>query len=169
MPDSNVSGQRQHGKDEGQDHRYRLGRDQNPMAVGSIRRRPADRREEKDRDLGGERRHAEQRRRAGEPVHQPRLGDRLHPGAGERNQLSREEELVIAMAEGAKQLSGHGRGPRPCRLRPSVNRARTGPARVAAVAARSGCRRVERLVTAAAGHGEHRQQLLQIGAATGGA
>ena len=50
---------------------------------------------------------AEQGRRAGQAVDQPRLGDRLHPGADERDQLAAEEELVVAMPERAEKVS-HG-------------------------------------------------------------
>src|SRR5262249_33642563 len=56
--------------------------------------------------LPRERHQTEQRRRPRQPVDEPRLRDLLHPGAGERDQLTAEEQPVVAVAERAEEV-GH--------------------------------------------------------------
>src|ERR1039458_9029652 len=60
-------------------------------------------RQKKDRNLARETHRAQQHRGAGEAVHQPRLGNVLHPGADEGNQLPAEEKLEISVPEGAQR------------------------------------------------------------------
>ena len=55
------------------------------------------------RDLRREPDGAEQRGRSGEPVDQPGLRHRLHPGADERDQLSRDEETIVGRPEGSNR------------------------------------------------------------------
>src|SRR5262249_41664846 len=64
--------------------------------------------EEQDGDLAGEPDHPEQERRAGEAVDEPRLGDRLHPGTGQGDDLAAEEELVVPVAERAEDGGNSG-------------------------------------------------------------
>ena len=122
----------------------------------------------RNRRLACERRDAEHRRRSGQPVDEPRLSHRLHPGADERDELAAEEELVVAMTERAEQLrhvtyvvSGFSRT--------LVDRARSRPARIAARTARAAGRGERRGVAAPAvgTDGKHRQELLQVHALAG--
>jgi hypothetical protein len=41
----------------------------------------------------------------GDPVNQPALGDGLHPGSDEGHALAKEEQPIVAVVEGAKDLS----------------------------------------------------------------
>ena len=63
-------------------------------------------------DLAGEAHRAQQEGRVGHAIDQPRLRDRLHPGADQRNQLAGKEQLEVAMAECAhgQRQSGIARG-----------------------------------------------------------
>jgi hypothetical protein len=79
MPHSYGPLERQHREKPGQQHRRRLRGDDDGAAIGVIGGDPADGREKKDGDLAGESDGAEQERRAGQPVDEPRLRDRLHP------------------------------------------------------------------------------------------
>src|SRR5689334_15959227 len=74
------------------------------MATVAVSDRAGDRREHEHRNLAAEGGDPEQRGRAGEPVDEPRLGHRLHPRAGDRDQLTAEEELIIAVTEGAIEV-----------------------------------------------------------------
>src|SRR5260221_364998 len=67
----------------------------------------ADGGEEEDGRERRERGDAEERGRAGQPEDQPRLGDRLHPRAGQRDQLAGEKELVVPVPEGPGEVR-HG-------------------------------------------------------------
>ena len=71
------------------------------MAIMSIGESTAEGRKQKNRKLSGESYESEQDGRACQPIDKPRLRHRLHPGAGERNELSAEEESVIPVPEGA--------------------------------------------------------------------
>jgi hypothetical protein len=68
--------------------------------------------EEEDRKLAGKADTAQQQWRVRQAVDQPGLGHGLHPCADERDQLSAEEQLEIAVAQGAQggRPSGQGRG-----------------------------------------------------------
>jgi hypothetical protein len=62
--------------------------------------------QEENWDLAGESEKAEQNRRLGQPLDEPELRSRLHPRANERDKLAREEELKVAVLEGAEAI-GH--------------------------------------------------------------
>jgi len=102
-----------------QHHRRGLRGDHDPLPVHSIRRDAADGREQKYRYLAGKAHRPQQQPRTGKPVHQPRLRHRLHPRADERDQLSAEEKLEVAMAQGPPHglptRSAHGVGQRSVR------------------------------------------------------
>jgi hypothetical protein len=69
------------------------------MAIMPISKNTADGREQKNRKLSSEGNKAEQDGRAGQAIDKPRLRHRLHPGAGERNELPAEEEPIISILE----------------------------------------------------------------------
>ena len=75
------------------------------MAVHPVGHGAAQRGQQKNRDLAREAHHAEQCGRTSEPVDQPGLRHRLHPGSDERNQLAADEEPVIAVAEGSENAA----------------------------------------------------------------
>ena len=74
-------------------------RDHDMAPVAAIGGDPAERRKQKDRDLAGEPHRSQQQRRTSQPVDEPRLRHGLHPGADQRDQLSAEEELEVAMTQ----------------------------------------------------------------------
>src|SRR2546428_12724352 len=102
------------------------------MAADAVGQGAADRREQENGNLASEGDESEERRRLREPVHQPRLRDLLHPGAGERDELAAEEELVVVVTERSEEVIRFVN----CQFL-MVNCARARPARVAARAARS--------------------------------
>ena len=67
------------------------------MTVISVTNITAERSQEEDGDLAGKSENAEQGRRMGHLVDEPELRGRLHPCANERNQLTRKEELKVAV------------------------------------------------------------------------
>jgi hypothetical protein len=101
VPDLDFVGEGERGQDEGKDHGGGLGGDDDTLAVHTIGGNATDRRHEKNWDLTGEADCAEQCAGAGEAVNEPGLGNGLHPGADQGDQLSAEKELEVAMAEGA--------------------------------------------------------------------
>ena len=68
----------------------------------------ANRGKKQHRHLARESKYPEQRRRTRQLVHQPKLRGSLHPRANQRNELSRDEQLKVAVLHGAK-ARGHGR------------------------------------------------------------
>ncbi|OGP54726.1 MAG: hypothetical protein A2Y65_11335 [Deltaproteobacteria bacterium RBG_13_52_11] len=80
------------------------------MAIMPIGKSTAEGREQKNRKLSRECNESEQDCRARQPIDKPRLGHRLHPGAGERNELPAEEEPVIPMLECAEVRDNLGPG-----------------------------------------------------------
>ena len=62
----------------------------------------AGRRQQEDRNLSREADQPEQYGRAIEAIDEPGLGDRLHPGADQREEPSTEEEAVITVREGTQ-------------------------------------------------------------------
>ena len=89
--------QRQRCQQECQDHRGGLCPDHALVLAVRVRHDAAHRRQEKDGDLIRESEHAEQRRRAGQPVDQPQLRCRLHPRPDERGELPGEKEPEVAV------------------------------------------------------------------------
>ena len=62
----------------------------------------AQRSDQKHGELAGESDRAQQQRGPGQAIDQPCLGHPLHPGADQRNELSAEEKLEVAMAQGTQ-------------------------------------------------------------------
>src|SRR5579862_4582881 len=87
--------------------------------------------EEKHGDLSRERDEAEKGGGLRQPIDEPRLSDLLHPRAGERDELTAEEELVVAVTKRAGEvchsvgvrhepdvIQGTASAGRHCRARP---------------------------------------------------
>ena len=107
VPHADRARERERGEDQRQHHRRALRRDDDAVATRAIRHRASDRRKEENRREADERRDAEQRGRASQPEDEPRFGHRLHPRAGERNQLAAEEQAIVAMTESAEEGGRH--------------------------------------------------------------
>ena len=104
MPDLDAAGEGQGGKGERLEHRQCLGDDDEISTGVSIRRQSAEGSEGKDRDLAAEPGCAEQQLRVCQTVDEPALGDGLHPGADQGDDLAADEEAEIAVAEGAERV-----------------------------------------------------------------
>jgi hypothetical protein len=99
-----APGEREAGERAGEQHRGRLRCDENRVTSSRVCNRPADRREQEHRNLPGKADQTQERRRAREPIHKPRLGNRLHPRARQRDELPAEEESIVAVTQGAKRI-----------------------------------------------------------------
>ena len=99
VPHLDAAGEDQRRENQRKDHRRGLRRDEDVTAVEAVGRRAAEGREKQDRDLARESGEAEKRRRTSQAVDQPRLCDLLHPRADERDELSGEEEAVVAVTK----------------------------------------------------------------------
>ena len=88
-------------EDEGQHHRDGLGRDQRLALRELVGDHAAEQAEDDHRPELGDRHEPEPERVVGQLEDEPALGDLLHPGPDERDQLAAEEQPVVAMAEGA--------------------------------------------------------------------
>ena len=99
---SDHTSQSQSGQDEGEDHRGDLCPDHHTMAVVTVGNDAAERGGQEHGNLAGEAHRPQQKRRSGDPVHEPGLGNTLHPRTDKRNELAGEEELEIAMLERAQ-------------------------------------------------------------------
>ena len=106
FPHADASGERQRRQRERQHHRRRLRRDHHALARPPVGHESRQRREQKNGNLAHEAEHAEQHRRSRQPVNQPRLRDRLHPRADQRNNLSAEKKLEISMLQRAENRGG---------------------------------------------------------------
>jgi hypothetical protein len=104
LPHLHVPGECQAGQHQGEEHRGRLCGQQNRVPPARVGDGPAKGRKQEDGDLAGKPDRSQEHGRPGEAVHQPGLRDGLHPRAGQRDQLTAEEELVIAMAQRAERL-----------------------------------------------------------------
>ena len=113
-PDLDDAGQREHGEDRGEDHHHGL-HDEDRLALRQrVREHAAEQPEDHHGDelRGGD--HAEPERIVGELEDEPGLGNLLHPGPDQRDELAAEEQLVVAVAEGAQPpdgVNGHRRRP----------------------------------------------------------
>ena len=92
------------GEDErGHDQRLRrkqhLGPDQQHAAIHAVDPHARERCKQEGGHLADEADDAQQKRRAGKPIDQPRGRDARHPGADERDRLTGEEEAEIAVAQ----------------------------------------------------------------------
>ena len=79
----------------------RLRDEEDPAPIPAVDEDAGDRSQHERRDLSGEPDDAEEPRRSGHSIHEPGRGDLRHPGADQRDALSREEEPEVAMAKGA--------------------------------------------------------------------
>ncbi len=103
VPHLHMVRQRERRQHKRQQHRRDLRPDDDVLAVGAIGDDSSDRRKQKHRNLAGKSYRAQQQSRAGQPVDKPRLGHGLHPRADQRNQLSAEKKLEVAMPQGASR------------------------------------------------------------------
>src|ERR1035438_8490052 len=103
MPDVHRFGEREAGERESDRNGSGLRADHDAPPATAVGYDSSQRRQEKDRNLARETHRAQQHRGAGKAVHQPRLGNVLHPGADEGNQLPAEEKLEISVPEGAQR------------------------------------------------------------------
>ena len=90
------------GQNAGEDHGSGLGGDHQALAIDAVGGNASERSYEEDRNLAGKADAAQQQGGFRHAVDEPGLGYGLHPGADERDELSAEEELKIAVAEGAQ-------------------------------------------------------------------
>ncbi len=97
--DGDVAGQRQPGQSERLQHRHDLRGDQQPATVPAIDEDAGERTEHERGKLSGEADDAEQPRRAGQTVDQPAGGGGRDPGSSERDNLTAEEQPVVAVAQ----------------------------------------------------------------------
>ena len=91
--------ERQGSEHQGKDHGRGLSGDDNPLPIGPVGSNSSERREEKHRDLAGKPHRAQLQAGSGQFVDEPRLGDRLHPCAHQRNELSAEKQLEITVPQ----------------------------------------------------------------------
>ena len=92
---------REGGQDESQQHGSHLRRNDDTMTIHSVGHHASDGSHQEYRELAGESHAAQQERRPGQPIHEPGLCDRLHPRAGQRNQLPGKEQLKVAVLQRA--------------------------------------------------------------------
>ena len=143
------AGQRDDGERDRDEHRRPLGGDQQPPRVEAVDHDAGGEPEQEERDEPAERERADGEGRAGELDHEPRERDVLHPRAGERDDLAREEEPVVPVAvEGAEgspaepeRKDAHGRG---SRIAARAGRARSRPSRSSSVSRREPVREPRR-------------------------
>src|SRR5215467_3777952 len=81
------------------------------MAMSSVEQGARERGQQENRHLTGEPDKSEQDSRSSKSVYQPGLGDHLHPGADQRDELAGNEQPVVAIPQRAKQ--GRQASPRP--------------------------------------------------------
>ena len=81
-----------------QNHGRNLGADHDSLPIEPVRHDAAQRRYQEHGNLAGESDCAQQQRRAGLAINQPRLCNILHPGADQGDELSAEEKLEVTVA-----------------------------------------------------------------------
>ena len=113
-PDLDDTGQREHGEDRGEHHHHGL-HDEDRLALRQdVGEHAAEQAEDHHREELRGSDHAQPERVVGELEDEPGLGDLLHPRPDQRDELAAEEQLVVAVAEGAQPSDGvHGHRPRP--------------------------------------------------------
>lgn len=105
LPDLDLIREGEDGEDAGEEHGGGLGGDDDVAAGEAVGGETTEGGEEEDGDLARETDGTEEGGGSGEAVNQPSLGDVLHPGACEGDELAGEEELKIAVAEGAQSVA----------------------------------------------------------------
>ncbi|MFN8629172.1 MAG: hypothetical protein U0838_02285 [Chloroflexota bacterium] len=114
VPHLHDAGLRERKQDEREHHLGELRRDEGLPLGQRVGHDPAEQAEDHHRQELRGRQQPEHERVARELEHQPRLGDRLHPRAHERDALAAEEEPVVPMGEGARAVpEREARGHRP--------------------------------------------------------
>ena len=83
LPYLHLPCESQCGENEREDHRGRLGCDYHVLPTVAIRSSPTEGSHQKHWNLCGESHGTQQKARDGQPIHQPRLGNDLHPGANQ--------------------------------------------------------------------------------------
>ena len=113
-PDLDDTGQREHGEDRGEHHHHGL-HDEDRLALRQdVGEHAAEQSEDHHREELRGSDHAQPERIVGELEDEPGLGDLLHPRPDQRDELAAEEQLVVAVAEGAQPSDGvNGHRPRP--------------------------------------------------------
>ncbi len=108
-PDLHQVGHHQDAQRQGEDERHDLGHDERLTLGQGVGDDAAEEAEDEHRqELAGG--HDAQRERVvGQRQHQPALGDRLHPGADQRDQLAGEEEPEVAVCERRSDAARHAR------------------------------------------------------------
>ena len=81
------------------EHGEGLGPEQEALALPPVGHHPGKRPQEQGRNLIGEGDHTQQKRRSGDPVHQPADGNLLGPCADQGDALAEEEEAVVSGTE----------------------------------------------------------------------
>lgn len=102
MPDLNAAAQRKQGENSSENHGADLGRNYQALAINAVGGDPSEGSKEEDGNLAGKANASQQQSRLRHAVDQPRLRDTLHPGAGQGDELSAEEELKVAVTQGAQ-------------------------------------------------------------------
>ncbi len=105
VPHVDAPGQGEERQNAREDHGSGLSGDHQALAIDAVGGDTSERSGEENRNLAGKADAAQQQRGSRHAVDQPRLGHGLHPGADKRDELSAEEELKVAVAQGAQ---GHG-------------------------------------------------------------
>ena len=106
MGDRDLAGEGERAEDAGEHGRRRLREQQQAATVHPVRHRAAERREEEDRGLSHEPRHAQEQGRVGETVDEPGLRHHLQPRADERHELSPDVEPEVAVPQRADDPGG---------------------------------------------------------------
>ena len=117
MPDLNAAAQCKEGENSSENHGADLGRNHQALAIDAVGGDSSERSEEEDGNLAGKADRTQQQSRFGHAVDEPCLGYALHPGAGQGDELSAEEELEIAVTQGAQGAQGCGPFRRGCGFR----------------------------------------------------
>ena len=99
VPEANRPGPAEGGEQEREDHHRGLAPEDHLSLLEAVHDRPGVEGEGNERDRPDEVHDPEVPRRAGELVHEPVLGDRLHPGADQRGELAEEPEAEVAVAQ----------------------------------------------------------------------
>ena len=110
MPHLYTIGECEGGQDKGQEHRCCLRGDEDAMAIMPVSYSATDSRKQKNRKLSREGDESEQDRRTRQPIDEPGLCYRLHPGARERNELPAKEELEIPVPQRPEDQCKFGPG-----------------------------------------------------------
>ena len=94
----------EHAEGQCEQHRQRLGEDDQPLAVDAVGHHARGGREAEDRKVAGERDQAEGEAGAREPVHEPALRHALHPRPDQRHALAGDEQAKVPMPERRKAV-----------------------------------------------------------------